>query len=257
MPCMIPGMALPRIPFVPTKNFTRGTPDRRKYDLIVVHDMEYPEREAAAETVAQYFATTDRQVSAHYCIDADSIVQCVKLADVAWCAPGANHNGIQLEHAGYARQSIADWRDPYSTAMLDLSAELTAYLCGKFAIRRRQVSRSGLLDGQRGITTHNDVSKAFLRSSHWDPGPNFPMSWFVERVRFHSGSKPNPNEKTWPVPIPKWFWKWARWKLGESEYLHRGQRSRMPLPRPPVPDSGVPEWAHARLAALVEHRKGL
>ena len=29
-------------------------------------------------------------------------------------APGANHNGIGLEHAGYARQSAEDWADAFS-----------------------------------------------------------------------------------------------------------------------------------------------
>lgn len=248
-------MALPRIPFVPTRNFTVGSPGRRRYDLVVIHDMEYPERNDAAENVARYFATTDRQVSAHYCIDADSIVQCVKLSDVAWCAPGANHNGIQLEHAGYARQTAAEWRDIYSTEMLELSAELTAWLCDRFLIPVRFVGVEGLKRGERGITTHDAVSKAFKASSHWDPGPHFPMDWYLGRVKSHFNKPPKPvSDKPWPVPLPAWFWPWARWYLGEGEFKGKQRESAL---RPEAAPTVIPDWAWRRLVALLQHRKGL
>lgn len=243
--------ALPHIPFVPTKNFTPAT--GRKVDLVVIHDMEYPEREAAAESVARYFATTSRQVSSHYCIDANSIVQCVKLKDVAWCAPGANHDGIHLEHAGYARQSAAEWRDPYSQAMLELSAELTAHLCDWYGLPIRFLDAAELKRGRRGITTHAAVSEAFKGSSHWDPGPHFPMEWYLGRVKAQSGKKPRPNDKPWPVPLPKWFWPWARWYLGEGEFRNM---ARMTAHRPAAPHR-IPDWAFKRLQALLDHRKGL
>lgn len=67
----------------------------RTVDLVVIHTMEAPEKGSTAEDVARYFQTTDREVSSHHCIDDDTIVQCVREEDVAWCAPGANHNGIQ------------------------------------------------------------------------------------------------------------------------------------------------------------------
>lgn len=244
---------LPKIPFVPTRHYTPTS--GRSIDLIVVHDMEYPEREAAAEDVARYFATTTRKVSSHYCIDADSIVQCVRLDDVAWCAPGANHNGIHLEHAGYARQTAAEWRDPYSQAMLEISAELTAYLCKRFNIPVRLVDVDGLKRGARGITTHNAVSDAFKRSSHWDPGPNFPMAWYLARIKSFNGEKPNPNVKPWPTPLPKWFWPWARWYLGEGEF--KDKPFREPRFRPETPEDKIPSWAWRRLNALLVHRRGL
>ena len=85
-------------PFVasPHVNHTSG----RRIDLIVVHTMEMDEKGSTAESCASWFQNPAAGVSAHYCVDADSIVQCVKEEDVAWHAPGANHDGIGIEHAG-------------------------------------------------------------------------------------------------------------------------------------------------------------
>lgn len=159
----------------------RTTTSGRQIDLIVIHDMEAPEKNTTAENVASWFAS-DRssRASAHYCVDNDSIVQCVRDQDVAWHAPGANHDGIGVELAGYARQTAAEWRDSYSTQMLEKqAAPLCRALAKKYNVPIRFVDREGLKRGERGFTTHNEVSKAFGRSSHWDPGPNFPMDWFL------------------------------------------------------------------------------
>jgi N-acetyl-anhydromuramyl-L-alanine amidase AmpD len=167
--------------FIQARNYTRG-PRRNRIDLIVIHDMEAPEKGTTAEAVARYFQS-NVQASAHYCIDSNSIVQCVRDSDIAWHAPGANHNGIGLEHAGYARQTRHEWFDAYSTKMLLLSAKLTARLCKKYGIPVRFVSPPGLMNEERGITTHRAVSAAFRRSSHTDPGTAFPMEWYLIQVR--------------------------------------------------------------------------
>lgn len=168
------------IPFVQARWYTRGR--KGGVDLIVIHDMEAPESDKTAENVAQNFRTTDRQASTHYCIDNDSIVQCVRDEDTAWAAPGANANGLQLEHAGYASQRISDWTDGYSTAELGLSAQLTYKLCQKFKIPAVYVDAEGLKAGKRGITTHRAVTAAFHKSDHTDPGPNFPMDLYLSLV---------------------------------------------------------------------------
>lgn len=171
------------IPFIKARNFTR-TGGVRVIDLIVVHDMESNEEPDTAEKVAAWFGgPTAPQASAHYCIDSNSVVQCVKDNDVAWHAPGANHNGIGLEHAGRARQTEQEWADPYSEAMLGISAALTASLLTAHKLPAEFVSKAGLLAGQRGITTHNEVSLAFKKSTHTDPGAHFPMAHFLELVR--------------------------------------------------------------------------
>lgn len=167
----------------------------RAIDLLVVHDMEAPERATTAETVADYFATTSVKASAHYCVDTNSVVQCVRDQDVAYHAPGANHNGLGIEHAGYARQSAAEWADPYSRAMLrEVSAPLAAGLCRAYSIPPVWLSATDLKLGARGITSHWNVSLAFGRSTHTDPGPNFPAADFVAWVGTILNRQPIPEE---------------------------------------------------------------
>jgi N-acetyl-anhydromuramyl-L-alanine amidase AmpD len=168
--------------FVKAKNFTAGRDS--SIDLIVIHTMETPEQTSRAESVASWFAGASApQASAHYCIDADSVVQCVKDSDIAWHAPGANHDGIGFEHAGEAKQTGREWGDEFSTAMLDRSAALAAEKCAAYGIPVVWLSVSDLRAGRRGITSHNNVSKAFGSSSHWDPGSGFPIQRYLRLVR--------------------------------------------------------------------------
>ena len=169
------------IPFFPAKNFTPTT--GRTIDLIVIHDMEYPETPIGAEWCAAFFGGSHApRASAHYSIDNDSIVQSVRDSDVAWHAPGANHNGIGIEHAGYAKQSRAEWLDDYSRAELALSARLVAKLCSTYGIPLKWLDAAALkVRGARGITGHRDVSQAF-GGTHWDPGPNFPVDVYLALV---------------------------------------------------------------------------
>jgi hypothetical protein len=98
--------------------------------------------------------------------------------DVAWHAPGANHNGLGYEHAGYATQSRDEWLDDYGQKMLTISAARARVHCANYGIPIAFVDAAGLLAGQRGITTHWEVTQAFHRSTHWDPGPGFPMDHY-------------------------------------------------------------------------------
>ena len=171
-----------KIPFVQAKNYTRGR--LKAVRLIVLHDMESPEKGDTAESVARYFATTTRQASAHFCVDADSVVQCVKESDTAWAAPGVNADGIHIEHAGYASQSRGQWLDAYSTRMLNLSARLTARLCKAHGIPAVKLTPAQLKAGMRGIIGHHEATVAYPpNAGHTDPGPNFPWDAYLVAVR--------------------------------------------------------------------------
>jgi N-acetyl-anhydromuramyl-L-alanine amidase AmpD len=177
-------MAVATIPFIQARNYTRGrsTP----IDVLVIHTMESPEKPDTAESVANWFAgSTAPEASAHYCIDGNSVVQCVKDSDVAWHAPGANHNGLGFEHAGRAAQSADEWSDDYSLRCLEVSAELVAQKCREYGIPPVWLRVPDLLAGKRGITTHVTVSQAFKRSTHSDPGTNFPVERYLALVKSH------------------------------------------------------------------------
>ena len=164
----------------------------RRIDLVVLHTAETPEGANTARAVANYFRTTDTKASAHYCVDSDEIIQTCRTLDVAYAAPGANHNGVHVELAGRASQTDVDWHDAYSTALLRTAAPLVADLCAVHRVPVRYVGAAQLIVGgaaARGITTHANVSRAFRKSTHTDPGPNFPIVEFVNLVL---GGTPEP-----------------------------------------------------------------
>lgn len=180
--------------------------------LIVWHDMETPEKATMAEAVANFFATTDKQVSAHVCADSDSVVECVKPEDTAFAAPGANADGYQVELAGKARQSAAEWKDAYSVATIKQAARWLAPIMRKHGIPARWLTDAQLRDGKsKGMVTHAQVSRVFKQSSHTDPGTGFPNAFVAETVaneiaprkapsRPSQAPKPNASK-----PLPKWY----------------------------------------------------
>ena len=167
--------------FVESPNKTPAT--GRRIDVVVMHTMEIAERADAAEICARWFRSPASRVSAHYCVDAGTVIQCVREKDVAWHARGGNANSIGVELAGFAAQTEHDWEDEYSAAVLARASALVADACRRRRIPVRWLLAGDLVAGRRGVTGHSEVSAAFHRSDHWDPGPGFPVESFVDRVR--------------------------------------------------------------------------
>lgn len=179
--------------FVQARWFTPTT--GRQINLAVVHRMEAPDKPNTAEGTAAFFArlpATDK-ASAHACYDSDSVVLCVRDADVAYHAPGANHDGKGYELAGYSKDD--DWHAPTIQSMLhrlaaDVAADSAAY---GFPLRWR--TAEDLLaggDGRKGVTSHAEVTRAYPNlGSHWDPGPVFPHDEFIAMC-LGSTAKPVP-----------------------------------------------------------------
>lgn len=150
---------------------------------IVIHTAEMAEKPTGAEALGAWVSGPSApQASWHYAVDNDSIVQCLDDKYIAWHAPGANRSGIGIEHVGYAKQSAAEWTDDFSEEQLVRSAALTARLCKKWGIPVRFVDAEGLKRGDAGITTHDAVSRAFKKSTHYDPGSHFPMDKYLQMV---------------------------------------------------------------------------
>lgn len=189
--------------FIQARNFNLANRDHVR--LIVVHTMENPEKPGTALGVARWFAGPQApQASAHYCVDSATVVQCVKETDVAWGAPSANRDGVHIEHAGYGRQTLADWSDDYSSQMIRLSAQLAAEIAARWGIEPRRLTIAEVADGKTpGFCGHADVTAAFrTKGGHIDPGPNFPWALYIARVAENMDAM-NAKAPTDPAPPPE------------------------------------------------------
>lgn len=175
------------IPFIQARFYTRVHPSKRAIYRIVIHTMENDEKPlTAAENVAMWFAGPNSpKASPNYCVDRDSVVQNVRDMDIPWCAPGTNHDGLHIEHAGRARQTREEWLDAPSAEILLQSAKLVARLSRLYSIPVVYVGPEELKKGMRGISGHNDATLAFPGPgrTHWDPGPAFPWDLYLQMVR--------------------------------------------------------------------------
>lgn len=149
-------------------------------DLIGIHTMEAPEGPQTAENVANYFKTV--KASAHWCADNNSRVRVVLDKDMAWTLPGANTRSLNIELAGYARQTPEDWADQYSLDMLEIAAVCCAEWVIVYNIPIRRLTDAEIANGSKGFVGHVDVNRVYSKSTHWDPGPSFPWGYFLSRV---------------------------------------------------------------------------
>lgn len=149
---------------------------------IVIHTAETPEKDNAAESLANYFQHPDYPSSPHVCVSNKTVIQCVKDSFVAYAAPGCNHDGIQIELCCYMGQSASQWRDFYSLANLALAADVTAQYCLKYDLPVRHLTDDQLSAGQKGIIGHVQASRVYKKSDHTDPGDNFPWPRFMAMV---------------------------------------------------------------------------
>ena len=160
----------------------------RVIDLLFVHDMEFKEDKEAAEDVAMFFHNQRKGdpngSSAHVCFDNNSAVSCVWDHDVAWAAPGVNHNGWHAEFAGFSTQKPRDWHDKFSETMIfDIAVPVFARKALIYKIPTRLCEASDLKKGRSGISGHLFATEAFGPvGGHTDPGKNFPWDDFIKEV---------------------------------------------------------------------------
>lgn len=175
----------PGLPYVQAQGFTHGRPDGPPL-WIVWHSMEASEYGGRAESTAAYFANPSdgRSVSAHFCCDDNSVIQCVDEDDSAWTVgnrPG-NYCGVNVELGGYARQTRAEWLDAFGVAMFARVAPIVAASMTRWHIPNRWCSIDDLKARRPGHTTHNDLRVAFGMTTHTDPGGGFPRDYILAAV---------------------------------------------------------------------------
>lgn len=148
---------------------------------IVVHDTEGN----TAEGAARWFADPASKGSTQLVVDDTSCYRTLDDLVVPWGASGANQQGLHIEQAGFASWTRDEWLSH------DLTIERCAFhvadWCRTYSIPAVLLSASDMVAGSPGIATHATVSAAFHKSTHTDPGPNYPMDELLSRVRAYLG----------------------------------------------------------------------
>lgn len=178
---------IPPIAFVEARHFTR-TRLRPQTQGIVIHATAGAEGPLKAEQCAAMMAAgwedPAQWRSAHEVCDSNSIVRMVPLDRRAYhCGQNGNDAFLGIELCGAATQTDAQWRDAVSLPMLQLAIRRFAELCKQFNVPPRYVDFAAVHRGDRGITTHLDIRRAWAQTTHTDPGPGFPLADFIEAVR--------------------------------------------------------------------------
>jgi len=150
--------------------------------LIVLHSTEGPICRGAARGVGAWWSQPpkasrgEHPTSAHYVVDAEEIVQCVRERDTAYAA-GARGNrlGIHVELVGRAMST--DWLDGEGRRVFERAQALCVRMADRNSIPWEPVDLDGLLAGKGGLVTHATVSAAWHESTHQDPGGPGDARW--------------------------------------------------------------------------------
>ena len=162
----------------------------KQYDLAVIHCMETWETDITAESLGYYFnrhreiLDGTRKASVHIGADSNSAVRYAQDDAYVYGAGGANYNGLHIELAGFSAQSQDEWLDDFGRSMLPIAADVVAAWCNTYSIPPVFLDAATLASTPRprGITTHREVTFAYNRDNHTDPGTSFPLDQFMRMV---------------------------------------------------------------------------
>ncbi|MFI6824459.1 N-acetylmuramoyl-L-alanine amidase [Micromonospora sp. NPDC050187] len=171
-------MKVPGVPFVQGRN-AYDDRDGQKFG-IAIHATD---NTASAEAEASYATRRTDGVSAHFYVDADSIVQSLDTAARAGHAGSStgNENAIAVEISGRSSSSRQWWLDNVAWGRL---AEVLAIVCRHYDVapRRATVAQMKADPKVRAFYGHDDMRLAWGGTTHTDPGPNFPWSHLLATV---------------------------------------------------------------------------
>lgn len=140
--------------------------------MIVIHATD---NTASDEAEASYATHRPDQISAHFYNDEDSVIQGVRLSNIAYgCYPTGNGRSVQFELCGLSGK--------LTDATLRRIAPIVRRVCDRYGIPIRKVSPTDLRQGVRGICGHADVTLAWGEGTHTDPGAGFPWTTFIGYV---------------------------------------------------------------------------
>lgn len=154
---------------------------------IVIHNTE-----GSYSSVTRHFQNSRAYSSAHYMVRSSDgrVAQFVENKNIAWHAGNwyVNMHSIGIEHEGIAIEG-AKW---YSEAMYRASAKLTSYLIYKYKI---PFDRAHII----GHDEIPGVKPGGQFGMHWDPGPFWDWTHYMELVETLLNKQPGTKEPKSPV----------------------------------------------------------
>ena len=160
----------------PGRNYST-TSARKKY--IAIHNTS---NNATAEAEASYAKRRTDDVSSHYYVDNNSIVQSLDTKLKAWHAGSSQGNtyAIAYEITGTNDKSENWWMENVDW---DLLARQIATDMKQWNIKNKHLTIAEMQHGSgTGIVTHDDMRRAWGGTTHTDPGPKFPMTYLISKV---------------------------------------------------------------------------
>jgi len=154
-----------------------------KVDLFLLHTQEGP---GNADSLAQFLAAPNNQVSYHYTISQDPRDIGVTVCDVvdtdyaSWSCLSANNRSINLCFAG----SSVNWsRDQWlqQSRALDVAAYIAVQDCKKYGIPLKVLSPP-YNSAPPGISDHKYVTEYLGDGTHSDVGESFPWDVFTANI---------------------------------------------------------------------------
>ena len=165
-----------------------GTRALAEVRLYVLHDMENADELRAAEETGSFFESRAATGSAHFGCDDDSIEQYLPLDVIPWGAPKANTDGIHIEQMGLAGWSTQQWFSKAAGTLMNTAWALGwLYRHHAGSVPLRQLSDAELRAGERGVTTHRQITRVLGGGTHTDPGPGYPLGYVIRRAHVFAG----------------------------------------------------------------------
>jgi N-acetyl-anhydromuramyl-L-alanine amidase AmpD len=169
---------VPGVPFVQGRN-AYADRDGLKFG-IAIHATA---NDATARQEADYATRRTDGVSAHFYVDATTVIQSLDTDARAGHAGSStgNENSIAVEITGMNGNSRQWWLD---NVAWDRLADVLSVLCRHYGVapRRATVAEMGANPRVRAFYGHDDMRLAWGGTTHTDPGPNFPWDHLLATV---------------------------------------------------------------------------
>lgn len=169
---------------------------------IVLHGTVSKTYCGGARDIASYFQNPTYVSSCHYVVDPCEEIQCVYDNTIAW-HDGTNNNSIGVEMCDPVEGPLSRWDDDPHQQMLVRTATLVRQLCQVYGVPMRWINPEQIRAGEKGVCTHDDMSKAYPQNSdHWDPGA-WPADQFMRLVHEESTADDQPPEEADMGSVPQ------------------------------------------------------